>query len=194
MAGKILTALTKIEAESYWSRGKLREAMDIYTKLLVSSPDMTLGTRATIEARIQVLREELERPSAREDGLDIETAIKKLQEAAAPDESILDLRLDAEKFYRQGLYADAMENLKQLIRQNTADEFCVDTVVGCLVQLHPPEELPVAVDLLLVESFRNAEKASQFKLVLAKKMAQKGHLRHADVLLRHEDRFSSSTL
>ena len=68
MTGKIIPALTKIEADTHWSRGRLQEAMDIYTKLLGSSPNMTLNTRAAIESRIQLLRKELDRPEVEENG------------------------------------------------------------------------------------------------------------------------------
>ncbi len=194
MTGKIITALTKIEAETHWSRGRLREAMDIYSKLLHSSPSMTMNTRIAIESRIQLLRKELERPAAQENNQDIEKAIKKLQAATAADRSVLDLRRNAKRFYQKGLFADALEKLKQLIRQKSADEFCFNAIADCLVRLHTIEELPVAVDLLLAESFHNAEKAAQFKFLLAEKMAQKGHPQHAEALHRHEDRFTSSTL
>jgi len=194
MTGKIITSLTKIEAETHWSRGRLQKAMDIYTKLLHSSPDMTMNTRVAIESRIQLLRTELERPAAQENNQDIEKAIKKLKAATAADQSVLDLRQDAKQFYQKGLYADALENLKQLIRQKSADEYCINAVAACLVHLHTIEELPVAVDLFLVESFQNAERATQFKFLLAEKMAQIGHSEHAEVLHRHADRFTSSTL
>jgi tetratricopeptide (TPR) repeat protein len=194
MTGKIITALTKIEADTHWSRGRLQEAMDIYTKLLGSSPNMTLNTRAAIESRIQLLRKELDRPEVEENGQDIESGIQKLRAAIAADQSVVDLRRGVKQFYKKGLYADTLENLKQLVRKNAADEFCINAVAACLVHLHTIEELPVAVDLFLVESFQNAEKAAQFKFLLAEKMAQKGHLQHAETLHRHEDRFTSSTL
>jgi tetratricopeptide (TPR) repeat protein len=194
MTGKIITALTKIEAETHWSRGRLQEAMGIYTKLLSSSPNMTLNTRAAIESRIQLLRQELDRPAPAEDGQDIESGIQKLRAAIAADQSVVDLRRGVKQFYQKKLYADALENLKQLVRQNAADEFCINAVAACLVYLHTIEELPVAVDLFLVESFQNAEKAAQFKFLLAEKMAQKGHPKHAEALHRHEDRFTSSLL
>jgi tetratricopeptide (TPR) repeat protein len=194
MTGKILTALTKIEAESHWSRGKLKEAVDIYTKLLADSPHMTLNTRTAIEARIQVLAGELGHPPGREAGRDIERAIEKLQKAVAADSSIADARLKAKLFCQQGLYADALEQLKQLVRHDAADEFCVDATVNCLIKLNSPEQMPVAVDLLLAESFRDAEKAALFKFMLANKMAKKGHWRHADALHGHADRFTSSAL
>lgn len=194
MTGKIFTALTKIEAETHWSSGRLREAMDIYRKLLNSSPNMTLNTRAAIEARIQLLGRELERTRSAEKGGDLESGIAKLRAAIAADKSVVELRRGAKKFYQQGLYADTLENLKQLVRQNAADEFCVNAAAACLVRLHTTEELPVAVDLFLAESFQNAEKAAQFKFLLAEKMAKKGHLQHAEALHRHDDRFTSSTL
>jgi tetratricopeptide (TPR) repeat protein len=194
MTGKIIIALTKIEAEAQWSKGRLKEAMDIYTKLLNTSPDMTLNTRIAIEARLKLLRGELEHPAADQKDQDIDTAIKKLQAAMAVDESLVNLRRRVVKYYKHGRYADSLENLKLLIQRNAADERCINAVAACLARLHSIEELPVAVDLFLAESFQNAEKAAQFKLLLAEKMAQKGLRRHAEVLHRHGDRFSSSTL
>jgi tetratricopeptide (TPR) repeat protein len=194
MTGKIITALTKIEAEAHWSRGRLKEAMDVYTKLLNSSPNMTLNTRAAIELRIKLLREELDRPAGPQRDQDIEKAIKKLQAALSVDESLVKLRRRVIDFYRSGRYADSLECLKQLIQRNAADERCINAVAACLVRLHPISELPIAVDLFLAESFQNAERAAQFKLLLAEKMAQKGLHRHAEALHRHEDRFSSPNL
>jgi hypothetical protein len=191
MTGKIFIALNKIEAETNWSRGHLREAMEIYTKLLASSPDMTLNTRTAVEARIRLLREELDRPAQRQDGQDVEAAIRKLQAAMAVDGSIANLRKAVKNFYRDGLYADALESLKQLTRRNAADEFCINAVAGCLLHLYSIADLPVAVDLYLVESFQNAEKAAQFKLLLAEKLAHKGYKKHAEALQRHQDRFGA---
>jgi tetratricopeptide (TPR) repeat protein len=192
MTGKIITALTKIEADTYWSEGRLKEAMAIYAKLLSSSPNMTLNTRAAIESRIKLLRQELDRPGGQKKDQGIEEAIRKLQSTLEEDESLVSLRRRVVDFYRSGRYADALESLKQLIRRNEADERCINAVAACLVRLHTVAELPVAVDLFLAESFQNAEKAAQFKLLLAEKLDQKGLHRHAEALHRHDDRFSSS--
>ncbi len=194
MTGKIFTALAKIEAEKHWSRGRLQEAMDLYNKLLSLSPNMTMNARAAIESRIQLLGRELERAKAAKKGQAIESSIAKLRAAMAEDESVVELRRSVKKFYRQGQNADCLDSLKQLIRQNAADEFCIDAVVACLVRLYTVEEIPVAVDLFLVECFQSAEKAAQFKFLLADKMSRKGYCRHAEALHRHDDRFSSSTL
>lgn len=193
MAGKIFTALTKIEADTYWSRGRLKEAMDIYVKLL-SSPNITLNTRAAIESRVQVLKDELDDVSPSKSDDDLESAVMKLQAAIAQDESVNDLQQDVTDYIRQGSYADALESLKQLIRLNAGDEFCVNSIAECLAKLYCPQEIAVAVDLLLVEAFKNPEKASLFKVILAEKMANKGYSQYADILHRHKDRFSVSTL
>jgi len=194
MTGKIFTALTKIEADTCWSKGRLKEAMSIYTKLLSSSPNMTLNTKTAIESRIAILRQELDRSGNCHNDEEIDKAIKKLQTALAADDSLVTLRRRVVDFYRNGRYVDSLESLKQLIQRNAADERCINAVAACLVRLHTVTELPVAVDLFLAESFQNAEKAAQFKLLLADKLAQKGLHRHAEALHRHDDRFSSSTL
>ena len=194
MTGKIFTALTKIEADAYWSKGRLKEAMAIYTRLLSSSPNMTMNTKVAIESRIEMLRRELDRSGNQLEDQDIDRAIKKLQKALASDESLVSLRRSVVDFYRNGRYLDSLECLKQLIQRNAADERCINAVAACLVRLHTVAELPVAVDLFLAEAFQNAEKAAQFKLLLADKLAQKGLNRHAEALHRHEDRFSSPTL
>lgn len=194
VTGKIITALTKIEAENHWSRGRLREAMQIYEILLEASPNMTLNTRVAIEARIDLLCKELERSTEQEDNQEVEAAIKKLRMAMAQDESVVGVRSEAKRYYKAGQYADTLENLKQLVRLNASDEICINILADCLVQLHDIKELPVAVDLFLAEVFQNADKAAQFKFLLAEKMAQKGHTQHAEVLHRHHDRFTSTHL
>jgi len=191
MPGKIMTALTKIEAENLWSKGRLQEAMKIYNHLIEASPNMTLNTKINLEARIKLLQEEIDRPASDEGAQDIDAAIKKLQKALAEDRSIEDLRNRVRSFFKNELYADALENLKELVRQNAADEFCVKITAECITRLHTVEDIPVAVDLFLVEAFHNAEKASLFKMMLAEKMDQKGYDRQSEVLQRHDDRFTS---
>ena len=193
MAGKIITALTKIEADTYWSRGRLKEAMDIYVKLL-SSPNITLNTRAAIESRVQVLRDELDDESSSKSDSDLESAVMKLQAAIAQDESVSDLQRDVADFISKECYADALESLKQLVRLNAGDEFCINAIAECLAKIYCPQEIAVAVDLLLVEAFRNPEKAALFKTILAEKLANKGYSDYADILYRHKDRFSSPAL
>ena len=191
MAGKILTALTKIEADEHWSDGRIQEALDLYVTLLASSPNMTLNTRVSIEARVKLLRNKLDSPASPDGNRDVDHAIQKLQKAMASNETLADLRRGAKDFYQKGLYADALENLRQLVRQNAADEFCVTAVAGCIIHLYRVEELAVAVDLFLAESFQNAKKATLFKMVLADKMAKKGFSKHAATLIQHKDRFKS---
>jgi len=146
MPGKIMTALTKIEADNLWSKGRLQDAMKVYTNLIDASPNMTLNTKMNLEARINLLQEEMDRPASDESGKDIDAAIKKLQKALTEDRSIEDLRQRVKSFFKSGLYADALENLKELVRQNAADEFCVKATAECMTRLHTLDDLPVAVD------------------------------------------------
>jgi tetratricopeptide (TPR) repeat protein len=191
MPGKIMTALTKIEAENLWSKGRLHEAMKIYTNLIASSPNMTLGTRVSIESRIKLLRDALDHPTVEESSRYIDAAIQKLDRAVAADRSVAELRKRIKSFYKNGRYADTLESLKELVRKNATDEFCVNATAECIVRLHTTEDIPVAVDLFLAESLKNAEKADRFKTLLAEKMAQKGYHQQSQVLHRHEDRFQS---
>ncbi len=194
MAGKILTALHKVEADQHWSDGRLKEALDLYETLLASSPNMTLNTKVSIEARIKLLRGELYNPASTESDRDVDRAIQKLQKAMESNEGVAELRIGAKEYYQKGRYADALENLRQLVRQNAADEFCVTAVAGCIIHLYKLDELAVAADLFLTESFQNAKKAALFKMMLADKMAKKGYHKHAETLLRHKDRFISPSL
>lgn len=191
MTGKIMTALTKMEAETLWSKGRLHEAMKVYTNLITSSPNMTLGTRVSIESRIKLLRDALDHPASEASSRDMDAAIQKLEKSVAADRSVAELRKRIKSFYKNGFYADTLENLKELVRKNTADEFCVNTTAECIVRLHATEDIPVAVDLFLAESIQNAEKAALFKTLLTEKMAHKGYTQQSQVLQRHEDRFKS---
>jgi hypothetical protein len=191
MPGKIMTALTKIEAETLWSKGRLHEAMKIYTNLIASSPNMTLGTRVSIESRIKLLRDALDHPTSKESSRYMDAAIQHLGKAVAADRSVAELRKRIKSFYKNGRYVDTLENLKKLVRKKAADEFCVKTTAECIVRLHATEDIPVAVDLFLAESFQNAQKAARFKTLLAETMAQKGYTQQAQVLQRHEDLFKS---
>lgn len=191
MPGKIMTALTKIEAETLWSEGRLHEAMKIFTSLIASSPNMTLGTRVSIESRIKLLQDALDQPTSQESSRYMDAAIQKLEKAVAADRSVAELRKRIKSFYKNGCYADALENLKELVRKNAADEFCVKTTAECIVKLHATESIPVAVDLFLAESFQSAHQAARFKTMLGEKMAQKGYTQQSQVLQRHEDLFKS---
>lgn len=191
MPGKIMTALTKIEAETLWSKGRLHEAMKIFTNLIASSPNMTLGTRVSIESRIKLLQDALAQPTSEESSRYMDAAVQQLEKAVAADRSVAALRRRIKSFYKRGRYADALENLKELVRQNAADEFCVRTTAECIVKLYATASVPVAVDLFLAESFQNAHKAARFKTMLAEKMARKRYTRQSRALQRHEDLFKS---
>jgi tetratricopeptide (TPR) repeat protein len=191
MPGKIMTALTKIEAETLWSKGRLHEAMKIFTNLIASSPNMTLGTRVSIESRIKLLQDALDQPTSEESSRYMDAAIQKLEKAVAADRSVAELRKRIKSFYKNGRYADTLENLRELVRKNASDEFCVNTTAECIVKLHATEDIPVAVDLFLAESIQNAERAALFKTLLTDKMAQKGYAQQSEALQSHEDRFKS---
>ncbi|MEJ2154097.1 MAG: hypothetical protein P8X96_02080 [Desulfobacteraceae bacterium] len=191
MSGKIMMALDRLEADTLWSKGRLKEALKVYTRLLSSSPHMTLNTKLNLEARVRLLQGELDNPAPEDSGQAIDMAIKRLQYTLAEDQSIQDLRKGVRNFIDSARFADALENIKELIRQNAADEFCVSAAAECITKLHPIEDIPVAVDLLLVESFHNPEKAALFKMMLAKKMETKGYADQSRMLLHHEDRFIS---
>jgi tetratricopeptide (TPR) repeat protein len=191
MPGKIMTALTRIEADNLWSKGRLLDAKRIYSDLIASSPYMTLNTRANLEARIKLLQKEIDRPASDENIGDMDEAIKKLQAALAKDRSIEDLQKRAKTFYDKGLYADALECLKALVRQNAADVICVRATAECITRQYTIEDIPVAVDLFLVEAFHNAEKAALFKMMLAEQMDQIGYASQSKALQRHDDRFTT---
>ena len=74
MSGKIMMALTRIEADTLWSKGLLQEALKVYTRLLSSSPHMTLNTKLNLEARVRLLQGELDNPSTEDRGLAIDAA------------------------------------------------------------------------------------------------------------------------
>ncbi|MGD8835193.1 MAG: hypothetical protein PVJ84_14320 [Desulfobacteraceae bacterium] len=191
MAGKIFTALSKIEAETHSSDGRIQEALNTYKTLLASSPNLTPDARKSIETKIKLLQIKLVRSAPRNRNHKYDNAIQKLQKAITRDKTLVDLRRSARNFYRQGLYSEALENLRLLVRQNAADEFCVIAVAGCILHLYKVEELAIAVDLFLTETFQNAKKAALFKMMLADKMAQKGYFKHAEALIRHKNRFKS---
>jgi lipopolysaccharide biosynthesis regulator YciM len=192
MSGKIFTALNKTEADQHWSKGRLNEALDIYETLLNASPNMTLNTRLAIEANVKRLRNELGTAVPQDGNSDVDRAVQKLQSAMATDKTVVDLRRGAKKYYQQGRFAAALENLRLLVRQNAADEFCVTAVAGCIIHLYRIEELAVATDLFITTSFESAKKASLFKMMLADKMANKGYHKHAEELTRHRCCFTST--
>lgn len=182
MPGTILTALAKHEADTHLSEGRIEEALDIYNTLLSSSPDMSPETKASILSKIKQLRNEMDKDTQHEEDPNIEETIQKFQKAMARDKSAADLQKEVKALYKKGLYADALENLKLLIIDNAADEFCVKAVIGSMLHLYAKDQLALAVNLFLTETFEDIEKAALFKTMLADKMAKMGYAEHAELL------------
>jgi tetratricopeptide (TPR) repeat protein len=176
MAGTILSALNKHEAETRKSKKRIQKSLDIYNTLLASSPHITVNTEGFIKAKIGLLHDALEDRDAERN---IDEAVQNFQKTMAMEASIIELRKSAKTFYKEGLYVEALNNLKCLIQQNAADEFCVTMVVGCVLHLYAKNQLVERVDRFIAEAFQDPKKGALFKTMLADKMAKVGYAKHA---------------
>lgn len=183
MAGTVLKASKKSERETEVSKKRIEQSLDVYNTLIASTPDMTLNTRGFIEAKIDLLHDELNNRPAKNKDRKVEEAIQKFQKSKAGDDTTAELKKGVKAFYKRRLYVEALDNVKLLIRQNAATEFCLIAVMGCMLHLHTKIKLAAAVDRFLVEAFQDEKIGALFKARLARKMVHTGYVEHAKVLV-----------
>lgn len=185
MPSKILAAMAKLEAKKHKSKGRIEEALDVYNTLLEQSPYMTLNTKMSIEARMELLSSEHDGIAPQDENRNLEETLQKFQDSTASEASAAELRKKAKAFYKERLYVDALETIKLMIRQNGADAFCINAVMGCMLHLQTKKGLAGAVDLFVAETYSDQKEGALFKMSLADKMAQKGYTKHAAILQKH---------
>ena len=183
MPEKIPDNPSNSKAESGKSKERIKKSLEFFNSLLDSSPDLTLTTRGFIEAKIEMLQEELGDNTLQDKERAIEEAVEAFQNAMAKEAAVVTLQNEIKAFYKKELYADALESLKELIKQHEADNFCVIAVMGCMLRLHPKKELAAAVDRFIADAFQDDQSGVHFKRMMAKKMAKKGYAEHAAMLL-----------
>jgi hypothetical protein len=87
-------------------------------------------------------------------------------------------------FYQLRRFGDALGELKKLSRNVDELRRADGAIAACLIRLHGPGDLPVTVDQLAGELFKNPEATLSFQAAIAEKNLKWGCREHARSLLR----------
>lgn len=185
MAGKFTFLLAQREAQAYRSQGLHREAVELYTGLLSTNVNMDPELRDTAEREIHEIETEMmDFASQREKSFTAQDVVRMGHDW---DERSCEtyLLLCADALCSVGSYADALEELKKLLRNGGYRKKYLDPLIDCLTGLYPPRRFPAAVNALLNECLPNGNGSLSLQLDLGKELARRSNRQWAIALYHH---------
>jgi tetratricopeptide (TPR) repeat protein len=185
MSPSIRIAQIKHEAEIYFSQGLHQEALTVYERLLANSSDLHPSIVATINESIHHIRSAAQDRDRDEAELmsDVEiTLIKKGWKGHATDEECL---ASAQALVNMGLYKDALEEYRQLLKNRFLTPDVMRGVAMCLVNLVRSRHFTVVVDHFAAEIFKRPKNRKAISVVIAKAIDSKQYPRHFSALCYH---------
>ena len=182
-------ARIKHEAETYLSQGLHQEASKVYEKFLAKAGDLHPAIRIFIDEsmrRIRAAARDHDRDEA-ELMTDVEIAlIKKGWKGHATDEERM---ASAQALVSMGLYKDALEEYRWLIKKRFITVDVIQGVALCLVNLVRSKHFAVVVDHFTGELFKHPKNRKALKIAIAKKIDSERYPRHFSALCYHLSRF-----
>jgi hypothetical protein len=185
MVGKITTVLAKKEAEAYCAQGLHQEAMNLFSGLLASSRKMDPAIEAAIKSQLQGIREEMQDADAHRRRALCPEEIRRIRDGWGENATETDTLVCAQAFYQLGSYGEALWELKKLLQGRNSKRIHITAAADCLMQLHLPEQLPVAAEAFVRELHADDKAVWAMLVVMAKHMESAHHKAHALALYLH---------
>jgi type II secretory ATPase GspE/PulE/Tfp pilus assembly ATPase PilB-like protein len=161
------------EAEIYRSMGLLDESIVIYEDILSISPDSETSSQENVRERIEELRREIDELD-RADGEAISAKeIAFVKETLAITDDLDAIRESASSFKELGLYKEALEEYKNLLKQDVQQEEIQGDMAQCLVNMTPPNELMGRAEELFNQDDLEERARARFKFALGLEMEKK---------------------
>jgi tetratricopeptide (TPR) repeat protein len=170
------------EAETYFSQGLHQEALTVYKKFLAHTRNLNPILKTTIHESIRRIRSAAQHNNRDEAELmsDVEiTLIKKGWKGHATDEERL---ASAQALVQMGLYTDALEEYRRLLKNRFLTAAVMRGVATCLVNLVRPKHFTVVVDHFAGEIFKHPRNRKALKVIIAKAIDSKQYPRHFSAL------------
>lgn len=192
MAGKITTILAKREAETYCIQGLHKEALQIYRKLLNTSPNIDPSFKAGIEDQINKISAELESDDIIEANRLTAADIVRVQKGWGEDATESDMLICAQAFYQIGYYKEALHELTGILRKGCAIEKISTLLAGCLVHMCRPSQTAGVLEKLYRDNLNHPEDQFHLSMMLAEEMVALKQPHHAKTMVRYLQQHSEA--
>ncbi len=184
MVGKLTTIMAKKEAEVYCAHGLHQEALNLYQRLLATSPHMDPAFKRAIENQVVSIKARLQTDHPEEHSRLSAKDILRLKEGWGAKATQGDLLVCAQAFYRIGHFRSALSELTRLLEKGCDKKAVVGLFADCLVGMCQPQRLVKTTVQLTGKVFSRPLAHVEFMLLLTEKMVANGHGVHAAVLYR----------
>ncbi|MCP4745127.1 MAG: hypothetical protein GY874_03145 [Desulfobacteraceae bacterium] len=179
MAGKITTVLVRKEAEAYNSQGLHKEAIDLYGKLLETTPNIDPDLKNIIENRIKGITEEMKGFEAQRSKALTAYEINKIRQGWGDRASEEELLVCAKAMSQMGAYDEAMVEFESLLYRGADMAVIAGPITNCMVHLHDDaNKFNDALKTLIGKARLNDKKALLLKLAVSKELLRENHKAH----------------
>lgn len=190
MVGKLTTVLTKKEAEAYCSQGLHQEALQLYQKLLSSTPSLSDRFKGVIQDQMRSLKQEVQESHPNEGKILSAAEIQRIRKGWGANATEGDLLVCAQAFCQVGHYRDALPEIVKLLQNGCAMEKVAPLFADCLAHLYRPRQLFRDLEPLGQKLFKKAGDQLLLYLLTAEALLKIKQPVHAYVVYRYLMKFS----
>ncbi len=153
--------------------GLLDESIAVYEGIISQAPDSETSSRENIRERIAELRREIDELDRADADAISAKEIAFVKETLAIKDDLGAMRESASSFQELGLYKEALEEYKSLLKKGFQVGAIVSEMVPCLVNITPSNELMLRVEELADQAGLEDRARTKFKFAVGLEMERK---------------------
>ena len=162
------------EAETYRSQELFAESLEIYEKILSVSTELDSDIGKTIQEKIALLKEEIERLEKEAPSLS-DQDISYLKETLDSEETAHAILTSASSLKELGLFREAVEEYTKLFDKDYPIVKIIGDLSECLFAIHSPSRVINHIEKLIKERDLSDQEKSDIKFKLGAEMEKQGH-------------------
>ena len=162
------------EAETYRSQELFAESLEIYEEILSVSTELDSDIGKTIQEKIALLKEEIERLEKEAPSLS-DQDISYLKETLDSEETAHAILTSASSLKELGLFREAVEEYTKLFDKDYPIVKIIGDLSECLFAIHSPSRVINHIEKLIKERDLSDQEKSDIKFKLGAEMEKQGH-------------------
>lgn len=162
------------EAETYRSQELFAESLEIYEEILSVSTELDPDIGETIQKKIALLKEEIERLE-KEAPLLSDQDISYLKETLDSEETAHAILTSASSLKELGLFREAVEEYTKLFDKDYPVVKIIGDLSECLFAIHSPSRVINHIEKLIKERDLSDQEKSDIKFKLGTEIEKQGH-------------------
>jgi len=162
------------EAETYRSQELFAESLEIYEEILSVSTELDPDIGKTIQEKIALLKEEIERLEKEAPSLS-DQDIPYLKETMDSEETAHAILTSASSLKELGLFREAVEEYTKLFDKDYPIKKIIGNLSECLFAIHSPSRVINHIEKLIKERDLSDQDKSDIKFKLGAEMEKQGH-------------------